>query len=56
MIDGRSLANPRLLQRAVWPTRQHARAAIFRYIEGFYNASERRHSGSSRVMKNAHSG
>jgi transposase InsO family protein len=32
-----------LLYRAVWPTRQHARTAIFRYIEGFYN-QHRRHS------------
>ena len=32
-----------LLHRAVWPTRQHARSAIFRYIEGFYNR-RRRHS------------
>jgi putative transposase len=32
-----------LLHRAVWPTRQHARTAIFRYIEGFYNR-QRRHS------------
>jgi transposase InsO family protein len=33
-----------LLHRAVWPTRQHARTAIFRYIEAFYNR-RRRHSG-----------
>ena len=26
-----------LLHRAVWTTRQHARTAVFRYIEGFYN-------------------
>jgi transposase InsO family protein len=32
-----------LLHRAVLPTRQHARTAIFRYIEGFYNR-QRRHS------------
>ena len=32
-----------LLHRAVWPTRQHARTAIFHYIEGFYNR-RRRHS------------
>ena len=32
-----------LLHRAVWPTRQHARTAIFGYIEGFYNR-RRRHS------------
>jgi putative transposase len=33
-----------LLHRAVWPTRHQARAAIFHYIEGFYNR-RRRHSG-----------
>jgi putative transposase len=27
----------------VWPTRQHARTAIFNYVEGFYNRL-RRHS------------
>ena len=32
-----------LLHRAVWPTRQHARTAIFQYVEGFYNR-QRRHS------------
>jgi putative transposase len=32
-----------LLHRAAWPTRQQARTAIFRYIEGFYN-HRRRHS------------
>lgn len=32
-----------LLYRAVWPTRQHARTAIFQYVEGFYNP-RRRHS------------
>jgi putative transposase len=34
-----------LLHRAVWPTRQHAKTAIFHYIyiEGFYNRV-RRHS------------
>ena len=32
-----------LLHRAVWPTRQHARTAIFHYIEAFYNR-RRRHS------------
>jgi transposase InsO family protein len=32
-----------LLHRAVWPTRQHAKTAIFHYIEGFYNRF-RRHS------------
>jgi transposase InsO family protein len=32
-----------LLHRAVWPTRQHARTAIFHYVEGFYNRL-RRHS------------
>jgi putative transposase len=32
-----------LLHRAAWPTRQHARTAIFQYIEGFYNR-RRRHS------------
>jgi transposase InsO family protein len=32
-----------LLHRAVWPTRQHAKTAIFHYIEGFYNRL-RRHS------------
>jgi transposase InsO family protein len=32
-----------LIHRAVWPTRQHARTAIFHYIEGFYNRL-RRHS------------
>ena len=32
-----------LLHHAAWPTRQHARTAIFRYIEGFYNRL-RRHS------------
>ena len=32
-----------LLHRAVWPTRQHARTAIFNYVEGFYNRL-RRHS------------
>jgi len=32
-----------LLYRAVWPTSQQARSAIFDYIEGFYN-SRRRHS------------
>src|SRR5690348_4678803 len=26
-----------LLYRATWPTRQHARTAIFHYLEGFYN-------------------
>jgi putative transposase len=35
-----------LLHRAVWPTRQHARTAIFQYIEGFYNR-RRRHSALS---------
>jgi putative transposase len=32
-----------LLHRASWPTRQHARLAIFQYLEGFYNR-QRRHS------------
>jgi hypothetical protein len=32
-----------LIHRAVWPTRQHARTAIFHYVEGFYNRL-RRHS------------
>ena len=32
-----------LIHRAVWPTRQHARTAIFQYVEGFYNRL-RRHS------------
>jgi putative transposase len=32
-----------LLYRATWPTRQHARTAIFHYLEGFYNR-HRRHS------------
>jgi transposase InsO family protein len=32
-----------LLHRATWPTRQHARSAIFAYLEGFYNR-HRRHS------------
>jgi putative transposase len=32
-----------LLHRAVWPTRQHARTAIFGYVEAFYNR-RRRHS------------
>jgi len=32
-----------LLHRAVWPTRQHAKTAIFHYVEGFYNRL-RRHS------------
>jgi putative transposase len=32
-----------LLHRATWPTRQHARTAIFHYLEGFYNR-RRRHS------------
>lgn len=32
-----------LLHRATWPTRQHARTAIFAYIESFYNR-QRRHS------------
>ena len=32
-----------LIHRAVWPTRQHARTAIFLYLEGFYNR-HRRHS------------
>jgi transposase InsO family protein len=32
-----------LLHRSVWPTRQHARSAIFHYVEGFYNRF-RRHS------------
>jgi transposase InsO family protein len=32
-----------LLHRASWPTRQHARSAIFHYLEGFYNR-HRRHS------------
>lgn len=32
-----------LLHRAVWPTRQRARSAVFQYIEGFYNR-HRRHS------------
>jgi putative transposase len=32
-----------LLHRAVWPTRQHAKTAIFDYVEGFYNRL-RRHS------------
>ena len=32
-----------LLHRASWPTRQHARSAIFAYLEGFYNR-RRRHS------------
>jgi putative transposase len=32
-----------LLHRSVWPTRQYAKTAIFRYIEGFYNR-HRRHS------------
>jgi transposase InsO family protein len=32
-----------LLHRAVWPTRQHARTAIFHYLEGSYNRP-RRHS------------
>jgi transposase InsO family protein len=32
-----------LLHRSVWPTRQHAKTAIFHYVEGFYNRL-RRHS------------
>ena len=32
-----------LLHRATWPTRQHARTAIFTYIESFSNR-QRRHS------------
>jgi transposase InsO family protein len=32
-----------LIYRAVWPTRQHAKTAIFHYVEGFYNRL-RRHS------------
>ena len=32
-----------LLHRAVWPTRQHAKTAIFHYVESFYNRL-RRHS------------
>ena len=32
-----------LIHRAIWPTRQHARTAIFHYVEGFYNRL-RRHS------------
>jgi transposase InsO family protein len=32
-----------LLHRASWPTQQHARSAIFYYLEGFYNR-QRRHS------------
>jgi transposase InsO family protein len=32
-----------LLHRASWPTRQHARTAIFQYLEGFYNR-QRSHS------------
>jgi transposase InsO family protein len=32
-----------LLHRAVWPTRQHAKTAIFHYVESFYNRF-RRHS------------
>jgi transposase InsO family protein len=32
-----------LLYRATWPTHQHARTAIFHYLEGFYNR-HRRHS------------
>jgi transposase InsO family protein len=32
-----------LLHRASWTTRQHARSAIFHYLEGFYNR-HRRHS------------
>src|ERR1051326_4089293 len=30
-----------LLHRAVWPTRQHAKTAIFHYVEGFYNRLHR---------------
>ncbi|MGI9145535.1 MAG: integrase core domain-containing protein [Chloroflexota bacterium] len=32
-----------LLHRATWPSRQHARTAIFTYVESFYNR-QRRHS------------
>ena len=32
-----------LLHRRTWPTRQHARTAIFEYVEVFYNR-QRRHS------------
>lgn len=32
-----------LLHRSTWPTRQHAKTAIFQYVEGFYN-HHRRHS------------
>ena len=32
-----------LVHRATWPTRQHARSAIFGYLAGFYNR-HRRHS------------
>ena len=32
-----------LVHRAMWPTRQHARTAIFQYIETFHNRL-RRHS------------
>jgi putative transposase len=32
-----------LIHRAIWPTRRHARTAIFNYVEGFYNRL-RRHS------------
>jgi transposase InsO family protein len=34
---------PTVPDRAVWPTRQHAKTAIFHYVEGFYNRL-RRHS------------
>jgi hypothetical protein len=30
-----------LIHRAVWPTRQHARTAIFHYVEGFYKRLRR---------------
>jgi transposase InsO family protein len=32
-----------LIHRAVWPARQHAKTAIFHYLESFYNRL-RRHS------------
>jgi putative transposase len=31
-----------LLHRSVWPTRQHAKTAIFQCVEGFYNRLRRR--------------
>ena len=41
-----------LLHRATWPTRQHARSAIFEYLEGFYTTGSPRSNVVSSIHHN----